>query len=43
MILGVPKEIKDSEYRIFVTPRGDYKLINEGHILIIQREADKGS
>ena len=31
MIIGVPKEIKDNEYRVGITPGGVRHLVGAGH------------
>ena len=43
MIIGIPKEIKDNEYRVSVTPGGAYQLIREGHQVLVERGAGAGS
>lgn len=43
MIIGVPKEIKNHEYRVAVTPAGVADLIENGHRLIIEKSAGTGS
>ena len=43
MIIGVPKEIKNHEYRVAVTPSGVAELIKNGHRLIIEKSAGTGS
>jgi alanine dehydrogenase len=43
MIIGVPKEIKDNEYRVSITPAGVTELIKEGHKVYIQKNAGIGS
>ncbi|MBC7262213.1 MAG: alanine dehydrogenase, partial [Chloroflexi bacterium] len=43
MIIGVPKEIKDNEYRVSVTPGGVHQLVEEGHQVLIERGAGEGS
>ncbi|GAG68207.1 unnamed protein product, partial [marine sediment metagenome] len=43
MIIGVPKEIKDNEYRVALTPAGTTELINAGHKVFIQKSAGIGS
>ena len=43
MIIGVPKEIKNHEYRVAVTPAGVTELIKNGHRLIIEKSAGTGS
>nr|MBC7244531.1 alanine dehydrogenase [Chloroflexota bacterium] len=43
MIIGVPKEIKDNEYRVSITPGGVHQLVVEGHQVLIERGAGEGS
>ncbi len=43
MIIGVPKEIKDNEYRVAMTPGGVKQLTHEGHEVWIQHLAGEGS
>ncbi len=43
MIIGVPKEIKDNEYRVAMTPGGVKQLAHEGHQVHIQQGAGEGS
>ncbi len=43
MIIGVPKEIKDNEYRVSLTPGGAYQLVKDGHRLLIEQAAGEGS
>ncbi|HEY8201499.1 MAG TPA: hypothetical protein VII47_09115, partial [Actinomycetota bacterium] len=31
MIVGVPKEVKDNEYRVALTPAGARELTTRGH------------
>ena len=38
MLIGVPKEIKNHEYRIGMTPAGVRELVTAGHQVIIQRD-----
>ncbi len=38
MIIGVPKEIKNHEYRIGMTPAGVRELIHQGHRVLVQRD-----
>lgn len=38
MIIGVPKEIKNHEYRIGMTPAGVRELVHLGHQVLVQRE-----
>ena len=43
MVIGVPKEIKDHEYRVSVTPDGVRTLRQAGHEVWIERSAGVGS
>ncbi|MDO8283069.1 MAG: alanine dehydrogenase [Thermodesulfovibrionia bacterium] len=43
MIIGVPKEIKEEEHRVAVTPSGVSELKNSGHHILIERAAGEGS
>jgi len=38
MIIGVPKEIKNHEYRIGMAPAGVRELIHQGHQVLVQRD-----
>lgn len=43
MIIGVPKEIKNNESRVGMTPGGVFELINNGHEVYVQSTAGEGS
>ena len=43
MIVGVPKEIKDNEFRVGLTPAGAAVLVQDGHEVYIQKNAGVGS
>ncbi len=43
MIIGVPKEIKNNENRVAMTPAGVIHLINAGHTVYIEKDAGMGS
>ncbi|MBL7811742.1 MAG: alanine dehydrogenase [Bacteroidetes bacterium] len=43
MIIGVPKEIKNNENRVAVTPAGVSELVRNGHTLYVQAGAGIGS
>ena len=43
MIIGVPKEIKNHEYRVAMVPSGVRALVENGHRVIIQKSAGEGS
>ncbi len=41
--IGVPREVKDHEYRVAITPAGVQELVAHGHTVSIEREAGAGS
>ncbi len=43
MIIGVPKEIKNHEYRVGVTPDAVKKFVGSGHLVVIERGAGLAS
>ena len=43
MIVGVPTEVKDHEYRVALTPAGTRELTEAGHRVLVQRGAGEGS
>ncbi len=43
MIIGVPKEIKNNENRVAVTPGGVHELRKHGHKVYVQKTAGMGS
>jgi alanine dehydrogenase len=43
MIIGVPKEIKNNENRVALTPAGAKELIKRGHQVYVQQSAGLGS
>lgn len=43
MKVGVPKEIKDNEYRVAMTPAGVQAFVARGHEVLIQHNAGLGS
>ena len=43
MIIGVPKEIKNNENRVAMTPAGVHELVSRGHQLLIEVGAGVGS
>ena len=38
MLIGVPKEIKNHEYRIGITPSGVAELVADGHIVLVEKD-----
>lgn len=43
MKIGLPKEIKDNEYRVGLTPAGVQALAHAGHTVYVQKTAGEGS
>jgi alanine dehydrogenase len=43
MIVGVPREVMEAEYRVAITPVGVHELTAEGHTVLIERAAGEGS
>ena len=43
MIIGVPKEIKNNENRVALTPAGAQELVKQGHVVYVQTKAGEGS
>jgi alanine dehydrogenase len=42
MIIGVPKEIKNHEYRVGLTPESVEELVKDGHKVIIETLSGMG-
>jgi alanine dehydrogenase len=43
VIVGIPKEVKDSEYRVAATPEGVRELTRAGHDVVVEAGAGVGS
>jgi alanine dehydrogenase len=43
MLIGVPREIKDNEFRVGLTPASVAELVHNGHRVIVERGAGVGS
>ena len=43
MRIGVPKEIKDSEFRVGLTPSSVFELTHQGHDVLVETGAGQGS
>jgi alanine dehydrogenase len=41
--IGVPKEVKNHEYRVALTPVGVHELTQHGHEVVVQKDAGTGS
>ncbi|MEQ8515634.1 MAG: alanine dehydrogenase, partial [Chromatocurvus sp.] len=42
MIVGTPKEIKNHEYRVGLTPESAHELVSHGHDVLVQSGAGMG-
>jgi len=43
MKVGIPRELKNNEYRVAITPAGVHELVRGGHQVVIEAEAGVGS
>ena len=43
MLIGIPKEIKNNENRVALTPAGVQSLVGRGHRVLIETNAGLGS
>jgi len=43
MIVGVPKEVKNHEYRVAMVPAGVRSLVRDGHTVVVEQSAGVGS
>jgi alanine dehydrogenase len=43
MRIGVPKEIKDNEFRVGLTPSSVWELVHQGHVVSVEKGAGEGS
>jgi len=43
VIIGVPKEIKNNEFRVAMTPAGAREFVSHGHPVLVERSAGEGS
>lgn len=41
--IGIPREVKNNEYRVAITPAGVNELVRHGHDVYVEREAGVGS
>lgn len=39
MLIGIPKEVKNHEYRVSISPQGVRELVYHGHQVIVQKDA----
>jgi alanine dehydrogenase len=43
MRVAIPREVKNHEYRVAITPAGVFELVRNGHEVLIEQEAGLGS
>jgi alanine dehydrogenase len=43
MLVGVPREVKNHEYRVAITPAGVRELTSRGHTVLLERDAGAGA
>ena len=43
MLVGIPREVKNNEYRVAITPAGVHELVRHGHQVVIESDAGAGS
>lgn len=41
--VGIPREVKNNEFRVAITPAGVHELVRQGHQVVIERGAGVGS
>ncbi|MDQ3952815.1 MAG: alanine dehydrogenase, partial [Actinomycetota bacterium] len=42
MRVGIPRELKDNEYRVAITPAGVRELVVGGHEVFVEHDAGRG-
>ena len=42
MLVGVPKEVKNNEYRVGLTPESVHEVVRHGHRVLVERAAGEG-
>ncbi|MBA2770138.1 MAG: alanine dehydrogenase [Sporichthyaceae bacterium] len=43
MKVGIPREVKNHEYRVAITPAGVHELVRHGHEVLVEKAAGTGS
>lgn len=43
MKVGIPREVKNNEYRVAITPSGVHELTEHGHEVLVEKDAGVGS
>ncbi|GAA3758337.1 alanine dehydrogenase [Streptomyces tremellae] len=43
MKVGIPREVKNNEFRVAITPAGVHELVRHGHGVVVEQDAGAGS
>src|SRR5690348_5909140 len=43
MKVGIPRKVKNNEYRVAITPAGVHEMVRNGHQVVIEHDAGVGS
>jgi alanine dehydrogenase len=43
VLVGIPREVKNNEYRVAITPAGVHELVRHDHQVVIESGAGAGS
>jgi alanine dehydrogenase len=43
VLVGIPREVKNHEYRVAITPAGVNELVRHGHDVVVEKDAGLGS
>jgi alanine dehydrogenase len=43
VLVGIPKEVKNNEFRVSTTPAGVHALVLAGHTVFVEKSAGLGS
>lgn len=43
VLVGIPREVKNNEFRVAITPAGVHELVRDGHQVVIEQDAGAGS
>ncbi len=41
--VGIPREVKNNEFRVAITPAGVHELVRHGHQVLVEQNAGVGS
>jgi alanine dehydrogenase len=43
VLVGIPREVKNNEFRVAITPSGVHELVRHGHDVVVEKDAGVGS